>query len=513
MSDARITSSGVPDTTGTLQLVVSLANSGRLDEATVVARSLPDSSMSREAWSLIAAANANLQRFGAALDAIGCALDQDQNSRSLRLQRALLLERAGRAAESLDALDRLAREADDSPGLLVHLARALHHAGRSAEAQARIDAGLTRWPIDVGLLRQSAELAWAAGAGADCVERIERAIAEHPAELQLRLVAADILRAAGDAARGLALVEEAARRAPGVPAFETSMGVLLGELGRAREALPWLRSAIARLPQSVQMRRNLLPVLLRAGEHREALALAEALLPTAPDDQQLIAYLAAAMRLTDDARYPQLQDYPRLVRSYRPEAPAGFTNMAQFNAALARELGELHGGAQRPLSQSIRSGTQTGRNLPADEAGYPVIAAFLAMLAAPIDDYVARLGAAPEHPTDRRRRERWRIAGSWSVRLQPGGFHTNHVHPQGWISSAYYVELPSNKGDSAEPDPRAGWLKFGDLAPAVAAATAEHYVEPAAGMLVLFPSFFWHGTVPFTRGDRRLTAAFDVIPE
>jgi uncharacterized protein (TIGR02466 family) len=494
-----------------MQLIVSLANSGRLDEAAVMARSLRDSTMSCEAWTRIAAANANLQRFGAALDALGRALEWDQNSRPLRLQRALLLERAGRAAESLEELERLASDAADSPGLLAHLARALQHAGRSSDAQERIEAGLARWPTDVALLRQSAELAWAAGAGADCVARIERAIAEHPAELQLRLVAADILRAAGDAARGLSLVEEAARRAPGVPAFETSMGVLLGELGRAREALPWLRSAITRLPDSAQMRRNLLPVLLRAGEHREALALAEALLPTAPDDQQLIAYLAAAMRLTGDARYGQLQDYPRLVRSYRPATPAGFANHAEFDAALAREFGKLHGGTHRPLSQSIRSGTQTDRNLPGDNrAEYPATAAFLAMLAAPIDDYVARLGASPAHPTDRRRRDRWRITGSWSVQLEPGGFHTNHVHPQGWISSAYYVELPAR--DSRETDPRAGWLKFGELAPAVAEATAEHYVEPAPGMLVLFPSFFWHGTVPFTSGERRLTAAFDVVP-
>jgi hypothetical protein len=29
---------------------------------------------------------------------------------------------------------------------------------------------------------------------------------------------------------------------------------------------------------------------------------------------------------------------------------------------------------------------------------------------------------------------------------------------------------------------------------------------------VLFPSFLWHGTVPFRRGERRLTAAFDVVP-
>ena len=31
-------------------------------------------------------------------------------------------------------------------------------------------------------------------------------------------------------------------------------------------------------------------------------------------------------------------------------------------------------------------------------------------------------------------------------------------------------------------------------------------------MLVLFPSYMWHGTVTFGEGGRRLTAAFDVVP-
>jgi uncharacterized protein (TIGR02466 family) len=427
------------------------------------------------------------------------------------MQHALLLEQSGQHGESLAELENLAREAEDSPQLLVHLARALQYAGRAGEAAARIEAALVRWPTDVPLLRQSAELAWMAGAGVDCVARIERAIAEHPDALQLRLVAADLLRAAGDAARGLALVQEAARRAPGAPAFETSIGVLLGELGRAREALPYLRSAIAHAPESVPFRRNLLPVLLRAGEYREALALAESLLPGAPDDQQLIAYLAGAMRMSGDARYTELQDYARLVRSYRPAAPEGYADMRAFNAALARELDQMHG-SQRPLAQSIRGGSQTGRNLPAnDPARFPAIAAFFRMLEAPINEYLANLDADSAHPTDRRRRAAWRISGSWSVRLKPGGYHTNHVHPQGWISSAYYVELPDSRG--AEKNPRAGWLKFGEMAPAVPEGTAELHVEPAPGMLVLFPSFFWHGTVPFEHGERRLTAAFDVMPD
>jgi tetratricopeptide (TPR) repeat protein len=356
-------------------------------------------------------------------------------------------------------------------------------------------------------LRQLADLRWVAGDGALCAAHIERTIELHPEALHLRLVAAELLRAAGDPARGLALVEEAARREPGVPAFETSIGVLLGELGRARDALPWLRSAIARVPESAQMKRNLLPVLLRAEEFAEALALAEHLLREAPDDQQLLAYLATAMRMTKDARYATLQDYPRLVHIYRPAPPAGFDDLRAFNTTLARELEPLHGERQRPLAQSIRGGSQTERNLPADN---PVFRAFFSMLEAPIADYVGRLEPRSAHPTDRRRRDRWRVSGSWSVQLKPGGFHTNHVHPQGWISSAYYIELPGSR--DGEPDSRAGWLKFGEVAPAIPQGTAELHVEPEAGMLVLFPSFFWHGTVPFTRGERRLTAAFDVMP-
>jgi hypothetical protein len=94
------------------------------------------------------------------------------------------------------------------------------------------------------------------------------------------------------------------------------------------------------------------------------------------------------------------------------------------------------------------------------------------------------------------------------VQLQPGGFHVNHVHPAGWLSSAYYVELPDAAGDAE----RAGWLAFGEPGMAVEGMGPDHFVRPEPGMLVLFPSYLWHGTVPFNEGGRRLTAAFDVLP-
>ena len=41
--------------------------------------------------------------------------------------------------------------------------------------------------------------------------------------------------------------------------------------------------------------------------------------------------------------------------------------------------------------------------------------------------------------------------------------------------------------------------------------SAEHLVQPEPGLLVLFPSYMWHGTVPFSSAEQRLTCAFDIV--
>jgi hypothetical protein len=84
------------------------------------------------------------------------------------------------------------------------------------------------------------------------------------------------------------------------------------------------------------------------------------------------------------------------------------------------------------------------------------------------------------------------------------------VHNQGWISSAYYVALPD---EVTEPSNDQGSLKFGESKFALGGRDRpEQLVRPSVGKLVLFPSYFWHGTVPFTSEEARLTIAFDVVP-
>jgi predicted Zn-dependent protease len=488
-----------------LQLIVSLATAGDRPGALAEARTITDNHVAAEAWRLLSEINANLQRWEVALSDLEIALQHQPGSRLLRLRHALLREQRGDSRGALAELEALEREGADSPELLGHLGRALQYAGETERAELKVGEALRRWPTDASLHRLFAELRWQRGAGDAATQALERAIEAHPGEIKLRLIAADLLRSAGDAPRALTLLEEGLRLEPDSPALLTSIGVLLDGLGRPAEALPRLRAALARSPESPQARRNLVPTLVRTGAAREALQLVTELSNRFPDDQLLIAWRATALRVLGDVRYAELCDYGRLVRTTMLVPPPEFADIAAFNTAFERVLLPLHRSSQHPLAQSLRGGTQTSRNLPADE---PLVAAFLAMIDAPIREYIARLRDGDRtHPVDRRRRGAYRIAGSWSVRLEPGGFHINHVHPQGWLSSAYYIALPGGTGDS-----RAGWLKFGEPGMPVEGCPPEHFVEPKPGMLVLFPSYFWHGTVPFEDGGRRLTAAFDALP-
>jgi hypothetical protein len=86
----------------------------------------------------------------------------------------------------------------------------------------------------------------------------------------------------------------------------------------------------------------------------------------------------------------------------------------------------------------------------------------------------------------------------------------NHIHHEGWISSCYYVAVPEAVKDEGA---KQGWIKFGEPALDVVLKTPiRRAIQPVPGKLVLFPSYMWHGTVPFRDAAARTTIAFDVVP-
>jgi hypothetical protein len=174
---------------------------------------------------------------------------------------------------------------------------------------------------------------------------------------------------------------------------------------------------------------------------------------------------------------------------------------------LAQVLTGLHLSGAEPAEQSLRGGTQTRDNLFDKED--PAIQVLAATIRREVEARLAQLPVDPGHPFLRRNTGRIAFAGSWSVRLRNSGFHVSHIHPSGWLSSACYITLPTEIGG---PD-AAGALDFGipDAALGLDLRPARTLV-PRPSQLIVFPSYFWHGTRPFTSETPRLTVAFDALP-
>ncbi|MFC3712494.1 putative 2OG-Fe(II) oxygenase [Sphingoaurantiacus capsulatus] len=240
---------------------------------------------------------------------------------------------------------------------------------------------------------------------------------------------------------------------------------------------------------------------LRHGRPDEAARLVEPL--TATGSALAWAYLGTAWRLTGDARHDWLAGDDRLVQTL------DIADAMPPLEELAARLRELHVTRSHPIDQSLRGGTQTDGDILIRSE--PLMRQVRKALGDAIDLYVSRLPPPdPTHPTLKEPRNGARIVGGWSVRLSAQGFHINHVHPRGWLSSAFYVSLPPGVGED-ESD-TAGWLSIG-VPPAELKLGLPplRLIRPQPGRLALFPSIMWHGTVPFSDGER-LTIAFDVAP-
>lgn len=487
-----------------VNLVRCLMACGQLNDAEDEARAYIAATPGPEAWTLLHQVQRAQDRHLDALRSAETALKFSPKLRGLRLNYAASLDRLGRAKEALPIYEGLVREDLETPDLALAYARALYGEGGKADAEAVLEQAVSIWGGVGNLQGALARMRWLRGEGERSTALLEQEIERRPKDLALRLMCADVLHRGGHDAKALVVLDESLRAAPDHPSLLTARGIVLDELGRLDDALKAFRRADQLAPGAEATERNMLSTLLRAGKPEEALGMARTMRQYAPDDQFLVACVATALRMLGDPAYGRFYDYPRYVRSYDIPPPRGFFTTDNFNAALAEVLRAQHRTNAHPLDQSLTHGTQTGRSLLSIDE--PNFNAFFGAIDAAVRDYVASLPLGLDDPVGRRKSDRRRIASCWSVRLGEGGFQPNHVHDQGWLSSAYYAALTPAKGKG-----RSGWLKFGEPHRPMPGCAADHYVEPRVGLLVLFPSYMWHGTEPFD-GVERLSLAFDVVP-
>lgn len=421
---------------------------------------------------------------------------------------AIALDVAGQQPEAERVARQTLASGHTTASVYNTLARTLIASGDFAGAEAALRDCLQREPRRADAHSNLARLVWMrTGDSAQATAILDQALHIFANDDALRATKAAILQGAGDARAAYDCLAEPASRPLAPPALLVRAGLAALEFDSAT-ALILAERALRAAPADTTALNLLVAAQLGVGDARAALAHCETLLVNSPDDQYLIALQTTAWRLLGDARYAQYCDYAQLAVPYQLEAPSGWPDLGHFFADLKRSLAPLHNPhGHALLFQSLRNGTETTGDLARNPDA--VIQALFKMFDAPIRNYLERIGAGAD-PLRRRNNASYRFNGGWSVRLRSAGYHNNHVHPRGWISSACYIELPESMSDAGNQE---GCLVFGE--PSIVTSpplAAEHSVHPQAGMLVLFPSYFWHGTVPFTGTQTRLTVAFDVVP-
>lgn len=241
---------------------------------------------------------------------------------------------------------------------------------------------------------------------------------------------------------------------------------------------------------------------LRKGDLRESAKLLEGVLGAEADNLTAWSLLELIWRILDDPLHDWLIGDPPLYGTR--EIALSASELTEIAGALR----SLHRSPAQPIGQSVRGGTQTSGQLFIRPE--PQVSVLTDALAAAIRDFFGELPQAdPKHPLLRYRDMGVAFGPSWSVRFTGEGQHAAHIHPNGILSSACYIVVPEAVSDEIG---KAGWLELGKPPPELGIDLPPlEIIQPRPGRLVLFPSFLFHATRPFSGGER-LSAAFDLVP-
>ena len=483
-----------------------LAAEGRWPDVAAMLEPVIGDSGSAGLWAMLAMARLHTGRRSEAADAMVRGAEIDAEGGRAWLNAAVLLDQEGRVGEAEQAVRKAIALGFAPPEAQFLLGRALRGTGRMAQAEQAFQMAVAARPGFADAHRELAQLIWMrTGDSKQALRMLDSAIAG--GESRLRVDRTWLLSAAGDVDEARAEAARVLQQLPPGPQrwlFEAHEANLRNDYGAG------LRSARQAIGAGADVRpavEALAVAQLGLGDSAGLLETADAWLGRDPLNQLAIAYRATALRMSGDPAGDAYRDYEKLVQVSDIDVPEGWASLQSYLDSLSATLVPMHPFEAHPLGQSARTGSQTMQSLV--QSTDPVIAAFFTAIDRPIKRYLAELGAG-EDALSSRNRGTYEIKGCWSVWLKPGGFHVDHVHPQGWISSACYVATPQAAEDSESKE---GWIRFGQ--PPVqppGGLPAEYFVQPKPGRLVLFPAWMWHGTIPFDSDERRLTVAFDVLP-
>lgn len=254
---------------------------------------------------------------------------------------------------------------------------------------------------------------------------------------------------------------------------------------------------------------NLADLALQSGAAEDALRLIDGFMEENPGHPSALAFKAIALRdLGRDDEAETIDGLDRFIRPLYIDVPDGFEDIDAFNKAMAAHVLSHPTLTASPTAHATRKGQHSGELLSEPLGPF---AAFRDVIVDAFQDYKRAFAGEPAHPFLDHCPRDFDIS-VWGVVMHEAGHQVAHIHPAAWLSGVYYVDLPESieQSDSGH----AGWIEFGRFPEDIHArhTPPTRLIRPEQGKMLLFPSHFYHRTLPLRGDQRRISVAFDIIP-
>ena len=183
--------------------------------------------------------------------------------------------------------------------------------------------------------------------------------------------------------------------------------------------------------------------------------------------------------------------------------------MQEFNSALTKHVLAHPTLNFTPPEKSTRFGGHTGDlrfGLPRDP-----VHALEQMIEEAVMQYRAEVKKNNAHPFLANFPKKWGVT-IWAIVMGAQGHQTSHIHPAGWLSGVYYPQVSAAVAKGGNDN--AGWIEFGNPPDEYKLSTEAELTlyQPKEGLMLLFPSYTYHRTIPYLTDKTRVSVAFDVFP-
>jgi uncharacterized protein (TIGR02466 family) len=269
-----------------------------------------------------------------------------------------------------------------------------------------------------------------------------------------------------------------------------------GSYQQAAKALPSVNDYLALTANHLKL---LFETHLRIGQAEEVGNIYHALPLFRQEDSGLKScYIKALHQLDRQAEIESMISHQTLISQHHLPEPAGQVNISELNQQLTSFFLSHPQQHYEPGNHTTRNGSQ----LYFESHWHPSLGDLEIRVKQSVECYFHA------HEAYRIESDHSFSLNLWANIVGKKGYQISHMHPEALLSGVYYVRVPASISRASQSDNKQGFLLFSQ-----AETILTHYVQPSEGLIVLFPSYFYHQTLPLEHDETRICVAFDVIYE